>query len=146
MNAESIVAQLKSQGYSANLSEYQTQTCIEISIDINGDGITLLHFPKNEYSELPKFYIKNADRLQQLAHVELCPNSSPGTICVNDKDSVSVNYERPHLANVFSLDRHIDIIRRVLIEPAWNRLELLREFYSHWSNLCGNKRINLVTR
>jgi len=144
MNADIIADYLESKGYAAYPREYDSSPCVEVKVDASGIGFRLLHYPQSEYSELPRFYLKNADRLPQLAHVDLFPGSSLGMVCVGDQESVSVNYERPELAIEYSLGRHIELIEKALHDSDWNKYELLREFYSHWSNLCGSESINFI--
>ena len=50
--------------------------------------------------------------------------------------SEAVNFEQPHLAYEDSLRKHIALLEKIIGDPEWNYLELLREFKPNWSNLC----------
>lgn len=144
MKIEELVDYLKAQGHRASLGKYNLIPCIDIALQIEGLAVELLHFPENKYSELPTFLLKNPESYGQLAHINFNKNLGIGTICVNDQDSVSVNYEQPFLAVQESLKRHIKILHKGLTDPVWNKSELLREFYSNWINICNSNSKNLV--
>lgn len=144
MNIVELAEYLKSQGHVVGLGEYRSIACIDVTLAIGDLAVELLHFPQNEYSNLPRFYLKKPESYGQLAHVNTDSKTGLGNICVNDQDSVSVNYERPFLAIEESLNRHYEILNKGLTDSDWNINELLREFYSNWQHICGLNKYNLI--
>jgi len=134
MNPEEIAHHLQERGFEASLNDDGDR--LIVSFAVGGYRLTLQHeFPKR-ILELPRFELVGADAMPTLAHVVPNPKSGHGIICVGDNDSVSVNFEVPTLAYEASLRRHIDLLRRLIEDPEWNRAELIREFHSNWLLLC----------
>lgn len=144
MNNNDIVDYLKTLGYDIVLDEFNLNPCIKYSTSINGKIIELIHFPKVLYAELPIFFLKDPLSHGQLAHVQISKEYQIGNICVNDRDSVSVNFEQPLIAIGESLRRHIEILQKALTDSDWNKSELLREFHSNWLSICEQNDKNLV--
>ena len=144
MNYEQIVEYLKEKGYSASLGKFLELQCIEVKVQFETYCLEFIHFCEKEVSSLPSFYLKNPDSIGSLSHVLPIEKLGLGSICIGDQDSVSVNYEIPHLAFDESIARHISLIQRNLSDPEWNENELLREFYSNWLSICTNRKKDLV--
>lgn len=134
MNTPEILKQLQRAGHDARL----TADCSVLSVAFNAGGqrLQLSHEFPDEIWQLPAFALVDAHKLEPLAHVVFNPQTHVGFVCVQEADSVSVNYEVPALAYVASVDRHIQLLRRAIEEPDWNRAELLREFHPNWELLC----------
>lgn len=132
MNYEAIVSHLDTQGYAVSLVTDIEKPELVIDIDIGGQNVTLVHFLIDEIKRLPQFFLKAPKQYDQLAHVAIIEQWDLGFICVNDRDSVSINYEQPHLAMEEGVKRHITIIEKAMLNPCWNASELLREFSANW--------------
>ena len=136
MNHADIVSHLVDHGYTANLSEDGTEISVDFLVgECQG---TLIHQFPERIVRLPAFELVDASTFGKLAHVVVQNNrNGRGTVCVQDPDSVSVNYEVPKLAYEESLRRHLTLIRSLIEEPDWNQQELIREFHSNWDLLCS---------
>ncbi|AYV24972.1 ThiF family adenylyltransferase [Vibrio mediterranei] len=136
--SEGIVEHLSSRGFDCKAQDFNGVGAIAISLEIAEKKIDLIHFLTSEITRLPVFYLINPRDVGHLAHVLFfkVADVEYGSICVNDKDSVSVNFNMPLLAIEESLNRHIGILDRAVTDPDWNRKELLREFKSCWLNVC----------
>lgn len=134
MNPKEITGHLVSLGYEATLSSDNKE--VEVSCIVSGQKASLLHRFPAELTGAPKFELIGAARFGTLAHVVPNEETGLGKICVADADSISVNTDCPPLAYAASLERHIELINKLLMNPEWNREELLREFHSNWDLLC----------
>ena len=141
---EAIKQHLVDKGYQANLEELESQLCLLISIDICGSKVELVHFPTNEFSALPAFWLRNASTYGTLAHVLSINEIGYGYICIGDRDSISVNFEQPSLAMETSLQRHIDLLTRAIKDPEWNNAELVREFIPNWNGIINESDPRLI--
>ncbi|OOV87852.1 hypothetical protein [Oceanospirillum linum] len=115
--------------------EFMGEDYLRVSFDVEGTVVSLLHRYVAEITSLPHFYLDNNEKYGQLAHVLLSSDPAMkglGSICVNNLDSVSVNYECPELAFEESIRRHKDLLTRLMIDPEFNKSELLREFTANW--------------
>lgn len=144
MDYKAITQHLVSQGYQAEFEEADNIRSLTVTIDVNGEGIELVHFACKEFSALPSFCLKNCTEYGILAHVLEITQTGYGAVCVGDRDSISVNYEQPHLAVEESLRRHIDLIRKLIEEPDWNQQELVREFSSNWNAIIKSSDPSLI--
>lgn len=145
MNYQYIVEHLLASGYSVTFDDGGEKPRLEVSHYISENvEISLVHFCVDEIDALPSFLLKNSSDYPTLAHVLPLGVEDFGSVCVGGHDSVSVNYERPELAFVESLQRHIDLLQRVILDQAWNKEELIREFYSNWLQVCDAKLPALI--
>lgn len=133
-----IIEYLKSKGFACQELDFKGIKAISVNIEIAEKLIELIHFPLSEIVGLPVFLLAKSSEVGHLAHVLNHQEDGYdfGNICVNDRDSVSVNFNMPLLAIEESLNRHIAILKKAIIDPIWNRQELLREFKSCWLNVC----------
>ncbi|KJY80280.1 ThiF family adenylyltransferase [Vibrio nigripulchritudo] len=133
-----ITDHLTSKGFDCNVLNFFENDAISVSLEIAGKQIELIHFPTSEITSLPVFLLTKPSDLGHLAHVlnDKIDDVEFGSICVNDRDSVSVNFNMPLLAIEESLNRHISILEKAITDHYWNRQELLREFKSCWLNVC----------
>ena len=136
MNHAEIASHLVDCGYAANLSEDGSEISVDFSVD-ECQGTLIHQFPER-IVRLPAFELVDASTFGKLAHVDVKNNrNGRGAVCVQDPDSVSVNYEVPKLAYEESIRRHLNLIQRLIKEPDWNQQELVREFHSNWDLLCS---------
>lgn len=138
MNRREIADHLCAKGFVAELTEEGNQ--LEVAISLAGEEIELLHVFPAQLVGMPRFLLRNAARFGHLAHVELSRDHPHGSVCVNDPDSLSINYDVPRLVYEESLKRHLALLGRGLNDPEWNRSELLREFRSHWDVLARHAK------
>ena len=133
-----IIEYLKSKGFTCQELDFKGINAISVDVAIAEKLIELIHFPSSEIAGLPVFLLVNPSEIGHLAHVLNYQENGYdlGSICVNDRDSVSVNFNMPLLAIEESLNRHIAILEKAITDPIWNRQELLREFKSCWLNVC----------
>jgi hypothetical protein len=136
--SEEIVEHLSSRGFDCKTLDFNGIGAIAVSLEIAGKQIELIHIPEPKITRLPVFILTNPSDVGHLAHVLNDKNDGVefGSICVNDRDSVSVNFNMPLLAIEESLNRHIATLEKAITDPDWNRKELLREFKSCWLNVC----------
>lgn len=144
MNYEAITQYLINQGYQAKLENQNDLSCLTVTIDINDQNIELVHFVCAEFSALPSFCLRDSAKYGLLAHVLKNDQIGYGFVCVGDRDSISVNYEQPHLAIEKSLQHHIELLRKVMENPDWNKLELVREFSSNWNAIVEHSDSRLI--
>lgn len=137
MNYSEIVEHLRTCGYSATLTTGEIKW-LEVDCKIEDRTLKLVHLCVDEITRLPVFYLEECSTFGYLAHVLPIGVKGLGGICVNDQDSISVNYERPELAFEESLKSHTTLLEKVITDPDWNRHELLREFYANWLTLCDD--------
>ncbi|MFB2706984.1 HesA/MoeB/ThiF family protein [Marinobacter shengliensis] len=137
MNYQVITKHLENCGYEVVHEKWNNSVhCLRIKILIDGNPYTLLHFCLNELQGLPQFYLEKLDRDEPLAHVMPLGGNGLSLVCVTTHDAVSVNFEVPELAFEASLRRHVELIKKAITDPAWNVLELTREFQANWGFLC----------
>jgi hypothetical protein len=139
ISADEIVQYLCSKGINCQKLVVGDKDIISVEFKVEDTVIELLHFPSKEITGLPAFYLSSPNDFGHLAHVTIVNLSGVdvGCICVNDRDSVSVNFSMPLMAIEESFKRHIAILSKGISDPAWNRKELLREFKSCWLNVCS---------
>ena len=139
-----ITQHLVSQGYQAEFEETDNTRSLTVTIYVSGKSIELVHFVCEEFSALPSFRLKNCTKYGVLAHVLEIDQTGYGAVCVGDRDSISINYEQPHLAVEASLKRHIELIRKGIENPEWNQQELVREFNANWNSILEDSDPHLV--
>nr|VFK11220.1 MAG: hypothetical protein BECKLPF1236B_GA0070989_10217 [Candidatus Kentron sp. LPFa] len=143
MNYDDIVSHLQSVGYGAELSDWDGKRILKVEVETGQGRIDLIHLCTDELTDIPAFLAKDDGRLGKLAHVFPLPVGKKGnlcSVCVGDSESVSVNYDAPHLAFEDSVKRHVDLIKKLLEDPEWNQRELLREFSVNWSRICDTNK------
>lgn len=134
MSLEFIKDHLISKGFDASLIGENDTPNLVVKFSVGDKNLELMCIPEAEITHLPTFYLQTQSDLGVLAHVNFWKKY--GLICLNDRDSVSVNFEQPHLAYEDSLRKHIALLEKIIGDPEWNYSELLREFKPNWSNLC----------
>ncbi|MDP2098909.1 MAG: ThiF family adenylyltransferase [Methylobacter sp.] len=144
MNYQEIVRHLCDQGYLATLENVSDLDCLVVSHDFEGGNLKLIHFCVDEIDCLPTFFLGNFSQYGNLAHVLPLEKFDLGSVCVGDQDSVSVNFEQPKLAFQESLERHINLLTKTILEVAWNTEELLREFYANWLRICDDSSADFI--
>nr|WP_321397030.1 ThiF family adenylyltransferase [uncultured Desulfobacter sp.] len=135
MDYEKVLSYFLDSQYDIQPEEIHGRDCLSVDIEIHGRAVTLVHICDEEITRLPPFYLKDAEQFGVLAHVLPNGENSLADICVNDSDSVSVNFQRPELAFEESLKRHTDLLTKAIGDPVWNRNELLREFKTNWNSI-----------
>lgn len=144
MNYEQVVDYLNDQGFSVLLEKLHGARCLIVKVQFEHYCLEFVHFCIDEISSLPSYCIKDPKIYGSLSHVLPFGKLELGCICIGDQDSISINYELPHLAFEESLSRHITLIQKNLSNPDWNQSELLREFYSNWLNICPDANKDIV--
>lgn len=134
MNHEEVVGHLCNRGYRARLTDGDNALVIEA--EIGEWSVILTHRFPEVLRRMPQFRLVGASKFETLAHVEPIGASDLAAICVNDPDSLSLNYEVPTAVYESSLSRHLSLLEKLLTDPDWNRQELLREFRSNWDLFC----------
>jgi hypothetical protein len=149
VDIDKLVQHLSDRGFSCHKSPIDLFKIISVKLTISGKPIELIHLLTDEITGLPVFSLTSPNDNGQLAHVSIFDFNGLdfGYICVNDRDSVSVNFSMPLLAIEESLRRHVDILTKGITDPEWNRHELLREFSSNWLGVCDlkNKKMLLTS-
>lgn len=114
--------------------------------EVGGYNIRLTLASEEPFDCLPQFWLTEPQKLGKRAHVLLrsLRNEMLGFVCVNDRDSVSVNFSLPLLVVEESLKRHFSLLERAITDSTWNEQELLREFYSNWLQNCISERKELL--
>jgi hypothetical protein len=138
ISVDEIVEYLCNKGLNCQKLTVNGEELITIKLEIENKLVELVHFYTKEIAGLPMFYLSSPSEFGHLAHVTIVNKIGVdlGSICVNDKDSISVNFSMPLLAIEDSLNRHINILTSAISDTEWNRKELLREFNSCWLNVC----------
>ncbi|WP_051680549.1 ThiF family adenylyltransferase [Vibrio rhizosphaerae] len=133
MNYETVLEYFLDSEFEVQPSSYSELETISVNFEIKGRLMTLVHFCINELQQLPQFYLEDYASFGVLAHVLPSSNfEGLGNICVNQLDSVSVNFERPELAFEESIRRHIKLLSMLITDSEFNQSELLREFSTNW--------------
>lgn len=140
LDYESIFKHFLDSEYDVNPITFYGLDALSVSFVIDERVITLIHFCMDELRHLPHFYLKDYNSFDVLAHLIPVPEyDGIGSICVNHLDSVSINFERPELAFEESIKRHIELLSQLILDPDFNRKELLREFNTNWKINTVNK-------
>lgn len=137
MSTTGIVEHLRSAGYDAEL--VGDGKVLRARAAIGSESVELTHcLESGPFERLPTFWLVDAAKHGQLAHVRVDEKSGVGVVCVDDGDSISVNFDVPELALQESLARHLGLLKQLIEDPDWNRAELLREFHANWGVLCDS--------
>ncbi|MEH6651145.1 MAG: ThiF family adenylyltransferase [Motiliproteus sp.] len=144
LDYDMMARHLESSGYSVTARTYDGVPAIVINHSVGSHQVVLIHFEVSQFKRLPVFVLDNSASYGQLAHLLTVPDKTYGSLCVSETDALSVNYEQPHLAIEASLARHLDILSKAILDPEWNKAELLREFQANWSFVCAHGDQELV--
>ena len=144
MDYKAITQYLVKQGFRAGLECCDGVFYLVVDVNFGDFNIKLVHAAVSEISALPQFLLKNAALYGALAHVLNIDQTGYGHICVGDRDSISVNFEQPHLAMKASLQRHIELVRKAIENPEWNEQELVREFIANWNAILDPSDFHLI--
>jgi hypothetical protein len=135
-----IQRHLCSKEYDCMLQEIEGMLALIVHHEVAGHHISLALLSHPPFLALPEFFLVNPTQHGKLAHVTVTSSQLTfGSVCVNTPDSVSINFDCPLLVVEESLKRHLSLLNSALSDPDWNRSELLREFYSNWLFLCGDR-------
>jgi integrative and conjugative element protein (TIGR02256 family) len=106
---------------------------LSVSFEVGSEIVTIVHICVREITKLPQFFLVDSHKFGRLAHVIPVPDKDNiGSICVNEQDSVSINFEKPELVFEESIKRHIALLTSLIHYPKFNDDELLREFNTNW--------------
>lgn len=148
---DEIIGHLVKSGFDCDRAVIFGHPSVKVKIDY-GEGayeLVLATFP--DYESIPVFLLIEPAKFGQLAHVTRCPETttfeggSVGHVCVNDRDSVSVNFSNPCTLVLESLERHVALLTRLIIDSDWNWTELLREYSTEWQKICKPSSDKLVS-
>ena len=119
------------------------EDALSVSFEVGSKVVTIVHECVPEIIKLPQFLLMDSNSFGRLAHILPVPEKDNiGAICVNEQDSVSINFERPELVFEESIKRHIDLLTSLIGNSKFNDDELLREFNTNWElnnqSLLGN--------
>ncbi len=108
----------------------------EITFDILGIIDNTTRFPLG----LPRFLLLNRSKFGHLAHVSWNTNDDPdtGIICTGVTDSQFIAYEVPELVFASSLKDAVNTVSRGLLEPEYNKQEIIEEFSANWGYYVQN--------
>lgn len=134
MNPNSICAGLVEAGYNAKLIENQKKLAVTFTVSTR--LVTLVHVFPAEMLRIPKFCLVSGHDFGKLAHVGVDRNGGAGEVCIGDAGSISVNTDRPELVYRDTVKRNVELLTRLIKDPAYNQQEQLREFQAHWEILC----------
>ena len=135
MNRDRIQSCIEALGYTAKLTDAGSKLLVEFVVQDR--TVTLTHTFPDELLRLPRFYLLGGHGFGKLAHVLTSENAESGEVCTADPSSTAVNIDRPELAYRDTVEEHVELLKRLIEDPAYNRTEQLREFDAHWRILCG---------
>ena len=135
MNREHIRSYLKKAGYGAELTA--SASTLTLAFDVGERRITLVHAFPDDLLRTPKFCLAGGYD-GKLAHVGVERNGEPGEVCIDDPGSTAVNTDRPERVYLETVQKHVELLTRLIEDPEYNRAEQLREFEAHWEILCRN--------
>ena len=138
MNRDQVRRSIAELGYDARLEDAGSKLIVEFAV--RGRTVRLAHsFPDN-LLRVPKFYLLKGHGFGKLAHVLTNENGEGGEVCIADPSSTAVNTDRPELAYRATVEEHVQLLTKLIEDPAYNRAEQLREFDAHWRILCEDPR------
>ncbi len=133
LDYELIIKYFLNTNYDVQPIEMEGDDALSVSFEMDKKTVTLVHVCTDELTALPTFFLKDFRSFGVIAHVlPIDSNIDLGWICVNELDSVSINFDRPELAFEESINRHIKQLTKLLSDPEFNKQELLREFHTNW--------------
>ena len=133
MNHDRIRSCLAEAGYDAELADDRSK--LTLGFEVGERRISLVHEFPNELLGVPKFHLADG-YAGKLAHVDVDRNGGPGQVCIADEGATAVNTDRPELVYLETVREHVELLTRLIENPAYNRTEQLREFEAHWEILC----------
>lgn len=144
MSPHEIVDYLDSCGFDVTIDGANKR--LTVVFDVAGVNAKLFHlFPDDDRLEaLPVFFFENPLQFGHLAHIVSNESRTFGSVCIGDTATISINYEVPTLVYKYSLNRHIELIRRAATDPRWNSKELVREFTPNWALICDSNTVPLM--
>lgn len=122
----------------ARLTEEQSKLTVEFTVQ--GRTVRLNHKFPDELLHVPKFYLDDDHDFGKLAHVGIDVNGEVREVCIADSVSTAINTDRPELTYVDVVNRHVQLLTRLIEDPTFNRVEQLREFDAHWKLLCNKAK------
>lgn len=134
---EQVIHHFLESEYDVQTVTFGGRTVLQVTADIAGKQVHILHKLQEDIVCLPRFFLKNVSQYPQLAHIGPVDSIDCASICVNELDSVSVNFDRPDLAFEESIKRHFRLLENAIVDQEWNRQELLREFSPNWITLAA---------
>ena len=137
MNHDRIRSCLVEAGYDAELTD--GGSTLTLRFKVGERRISLVHELPKELLRVPKFHLADG-YAGKLAHVGVDRNGGPGEVCIADAGSTTVNTDRPELVYRETVRKHVELLTRLIENPAYNRREQLREFEAHWEILCRKER------
>ena len=135
MNHDRIRSCLVEAGFDAELADGGSTLTLEFKVGER--RISLVHELPNELLRVPKFHLAD-EYAGKLAHVGVNRDGEPGEVCVGDPGSTAVNTDCPERVYLETVQAHVALLTRLIEDPAYNRVEQLREFEAHWDILCRN--------
>lgn len=133
LNYESIFSYFLDSDFDVEPTTLFDCDALSVSFEVDSEIVTIVHMCIQEITQLPHFYLMNSQKFGRLAHILPVPEKhNIGSICVNEQDSVSVNFERPELVFEESIKRHIALLNSLIRDSVFNDKELLREFNANW--------------
>lgn len=146
MNYASVLEYFLDSEFEVLPTSHMNQDTISVCIEVGDRLVTLVHYCLDELRQLPQFFLEDYSSFGVLAHVlPSQDHDGCGYICVNHLDSISINFERPELAFEESIKRHVKLLNSVILDPKFNKHELLREFQTNW-NLNTKGLMNKVPK
>ena len=140
MNHDRIRSCLVEAGFDAELTD--GGSTLTLGFKVGDRRISLVHELPNELLCVPKFHLADG-YAGKLAHVGVNRNGGPGEVCIADEGSTTVNTDRPELVYRETVREHVELLTRLIENPADNRAEQLREFDAHWEILCRKEHKGL---
>ena len=137
MNREYICSCLAEAGYDAGLAD--DSSSLTLGFEVGGRRISLIHQFPSVLLRVPVFHLVDG-YAGKLAHVGGDRNGGGREVCIADAGSMAVNTDRPELAYLETVRKHVARLTRLIQDPEYNRVEQLREFDAHWSILCREER------
>ena len=135
MTHDRIRSCLAEAGYDAELAP--DGSTLTLGFEVGEQRISLVHDFPNELLRVPKFHLADG-YADKLAHVGVSRSGGPGEVCIADEGSTAVNTDRPELVYLETVQKHVELLTRLIEDPEYNRAEQLREFEAHWEILCRN--------
>ncbi len=133
MNPEEICDCLQSAGFNAKLAD--DRSSLTVAFDVRKDRVTLVHAFPDELLRTPVFRLAGGYD-GKLAHVGVERNGEPGDVCIDDPESTAVDVGRPEQVYLETVQKHVELLTRLIEDPCYNQAEQLREFEAHWEILC----------
>ena len=126
-------------GYDVELTP--DASALILNFDAGERRITLIHTFPDELLRAPIFRLA-AGYSNKLAHVGVDQNGGPGEVCIGDPESMTINTDRPEQVYLETVRECVELLKRLIEDPEYNRKEQLREFHAHWDILCRNASEN----